>query len=63
MIKKNEIVYILYIYICWIKMYSYVKCVGVFFGRGSGGYGLKIIYVYIEVFFVNFGIFCVVIFI
>lgn len=44
-------------------MYNYVKCVGVFFGRGSGGYGLKIIYVYIEVFFVNFGIFCVVIFI
>lgn len=32
-------------------MYNYVKCVGVFFGRGSGGYGLKIIYVYIEVFF------------
>lgn len=44
-------------------MYNYAKCAGALSGRGSGGHGLKIIHVYIEAFFVNFGISCAVIFI
>lgn len=46
-------------------MYNHAKCAGALSGRGSGGHGLKIIhvYMYIEAFFVDFGISCAVIFI